>query len=58
MAKEERQRQAKAVDEVLSGAQVVTATLTGVPGRPIDKLTFDVVVVDEAAQVCHTCNAD
>lgn len=51
LAKEERQRQQRAVDEVLSRAQVVCATLTGVGGRQLSSLpAFDLVVVDEAAQ--------
>ena len=52
LAKEERKRQQKAMDEVLSQAPVICATLTGVLGRQVDNLSFDVSVVDEAAQVC------
>ncbi|PRW39069.1 DNA-binding SMUBP-2 isoform B [Chlorella sorokiniana] len=62
LAKEERKRQEKAVEEVLSGAQekaveevlsgaqVVCTTLTGVGQRQLERLQFDVVVIDEAAQ--------
>ncbi|GMH45218.1 hypothetical protein BSKO_13175 [Bryopsis sp. KO-2023] len=50
LAKEERQRQQKAVEEVLGNAQVVCATLSGVLGRHAKGLSFDVVVIDEAAQ--------
>lgn len=50
LKKEERQRQAKAVDEVLSGAQVVASTLTGLQSRSISRQRFDVCVIDEAAQ--------
>ena len=52
LAKEERKRQQLAVGEVLSHARVVCATLTGVLARDIAPLKFDLVVVDEAAQVC------
>ena len=50
--KEERQRQERAISEVLTRADVICATLTGVSGRHIDRIAFDLVVVDEAAQVC------
>ncbi|KAI7837886.1 hypothetical protein COHA_008373 [Chlorella ohadii] len=50
LAKEERKRQEKAVEEVLGGAQVVCTTLTGVGQRQLERLQFDVVVIDEAAQ--------
>ncbi|KAK9813817.1 hypothetical protein WJX73_000065 [Symbiochloris irregularis] len=50
LAKEERRRQQHAVGEVLSRARVVCATLTGVLARDVAPLTFDLVVVDEAAQ--------
>ena len=51
LAKEERSRQQKAVGECLTRAQVVCATLTGCLSRDLDPLTFDLAVVDEAAQV-------
>lgn len=51
LAKEERRRQQRAVGEVLSHAKVVCATLTGVLSRDVAPLQFDLVVVDEAAQV-------
>jgi superfamily I DNA and/or RNA helicase len=50
LQKEERQRQQKAVDEVLQRAAVVCTTLTGAPGRELARLYFDVAVIDEAAQ--------
>lgn len=50
LEKEERQRQQAAVAEVIKGAQVVAATLTGAMSRQLDKEEFDLVVVDEAAQ--------
>ena len=51
LSKEEKQRQQKAVQEVLKHARVVCATLTGVAAYHLQQLTFDVTVVDEAAQV-------
>lgn len=51
LSKEEKQRQQKAVQEVLKHAGVVCATLTGVATFQLRDLTFDVTVVDEAAQV-------
>ncbi|KAL3144155.1 hypothetical protein ABBQ32_14187 [Trebouxia sp. C0010 RCD-2024] len=50
LSKEEKQRQQKAVQEVLKHASVVCATLTGVATFQLRDLTFDVTVVDEAAQ--------
>ena len=51
LSKEEKQRQQKAVEEVLKHSSVVCATLTGVATFHLRDLTFDVAVVDEAAQV-------
>jgi len=51
LAKEERQRQQKAVQEVLQNARVVCSTLAGTLSRNIAALSFDLAVVDEAAQV-------
>ena len=50
LAKEERQRQSKAVTEVLQGAQVVCCTLTGIHGHNVRHMEFDVAFIDEAAQ--------
>lgn len=50
LSKEERKRQERAVEEVLKGAQVVCTTLTGVGQRQLERLAFDVVAIDEAAQ--------
>lgn len=51
LSKEERQRQQRAIGEVLGGAQVVCATLTGVGTRQLATLPpFDAVIIDEAAQ--------
>ena len=51
LSKEEKQRQQKAVQEVLKHGSVVCATLTGVATFQLRDLPFDVTVVDEAAQV-------
>eukprot|EP00878_Enallax_costatus_P011993 GHUV01012521.1.p1 GENE.GHUV01012521.1~~GHUV01012521.1.p1 ORF type:complete len:728 (+),score=288.54 GHUV01012521.1:305-2488(+) len=50
LAKEERQRQQKALQEVLDGAQVLCCTLTGALHPQLQGQVFDVVVIDEAAQ--------
>uniref|UniRef100_A0A383VHI7 DNA helicase n=1 Tax=Tetradesmus obliquus TaxID=3088 RepID=A0A383VHI7_TETOB len=50
LAKEERQRQQKALQEVLDGAQVMCCTLTGALHPQLHGQTFDVAVIDEAAQ--------
>ncbi|KAK9868471.1 hypothetical protein WJX84_007692 [Apatococcus fuscideae] len=50
LAKEERQRQEKAVKEVLGRAAVVCATLSGIGVRMLHGAVFDVAVIDEAAQ--------
>ncbi|HVY60008.1 MAG TPA: AAA domain-containing protein, partial [Planctomycetota bacterium] len=39
-----------AIDRVLDAAPVVCATLTGAEGEPLRDRTFDLVVIDEAAQ--------
>ena len=51
LAKEERQRQERAVKEVLGRAAVVCSTLSGIGVRMLHGATFDVAVIDEAAQV-------
>eukprot|EP00879_Flechtneria_rotunda_P033153 GHRR01036690.1.p1 GENE.GHRR01036690.1~~GHRR01036690.1.p1 ORF type:complete len:541 (+),score=209.92 GHRR01036690.1:666-2288(+) len=50
LAKEEHQRQQKALQEVLDGAKVLCCTLTGVLHPQLQGQVFDVVVIDEAAQ--------
>eukprot|EP00873_Tetraselmis_striata_P035127 jgi/Tetstr1/455391/TSEL_042223.t1 len=50
LVKEERQRQTKAVYEVLNSSQVVCCTLSGVHAKDLRKESFDLAVVDEAAQ--------
>ena len=50
IAKEEKQRQRKAVDEVINGSNVICATLSGALSNSLRDQSFDVVVIDEAAQ--------
>ncbi|CAI5513333.1 unnamed protein product, partial [Closterium sp. Naga37s-1] len=50
LGKEERQRQQRAVQDVLKDSNVVLTTLTGSLSRHLEPLTFDLVVIDEAAQ--------
>ena len=50
LAKEERNRQKTAMKDVVSGARVVCATLSGALSGTLKFEDFDVVVVDEAAQ--------
>ncbi|XP_049392982.1 uncharacterized protein LOC125857434 [Solanum stenotomum] len=50
LSREERKRQQLAVTDVIKTADVVLTTLTGVLTKKLDGLSFDVVVIDEAAQ--------
>lgn len=50
LAKEERKRQQLAVTDVLKNADVVLTTLTGASSKKLNGITFDLVVIDEAAQ--------
>lgn len=50
LAKEERKRQQLAVTDVIKNADVVLATLTGASSHKLDTTTFDMVIIDEAAQ--------
>lgn len=50
LSREERKRQQLAVTDVIKNADVVLTTLTGVLTKKLDGLSFDVVVIDEAAQ--------
>ncbi|XP_066385271.1 uncharacterized protein [Miscanthus floridulus] len=50
LAKEERKRQQLAVTDVLKNADVVLTTLTGASSKKLYGITFDLVVIDEAAQ--------
>lgn len=56
LAKEEKKRQQLAVADVIKGADVVLATLTGAFSRKLDNCSFDLVIIDEAAQALEvTC---
>lgn len=50
LAKEERQRQQAAVEEVLGRSQVMCTTLAGALSKQLMKEQFDLVIIDEAAQ--------
>lgn len=50
LAKEEKKRQLLAVADVIKNADVVLTTLTGAVSRKLDNYSFDLVVIDEAAQ--------
>ncbi|KAK1282076.1 hypothetical protein QJS10_CPB22g01375 [Acorus calamus] len=50
LAKEERKRQQLAVKDVIKNADVVLTTLTGASSKKLDDTTFDLVIIDEAAQ--------
>ncbi|ERN11784.1 DNA-binding protein SMUBP-2 isoform X1 [Amborella trichopoda] len=50
LAKEERKRQQLAVVDVLKNSDVVLTTLTGALSQKLESTTFDLVIIDEAAQ--------
>lgn len=50
LAKEEKKRQKLAVEDVIKHADVVLTTLTGAFSRKLETRTFDLVIIDEAAQ--------
>jgi hypothetical protein len=50
LKKELYQREDKAIKEMLSTSDVILATNVGAADRSIRDMTFDVVVIDEAAQ--------
>lgn len=50
LSKEERKRQQQAVTDVIKDADVVLTTLTGALSRMLDSNSFDLVIIDEAAQ--------
>ncbi|XP_055802390.1 uncharacterized protein LOC129871491 isoform X2 [Solanum dulcamara] len=50
LSREEHKRQQLAVTDVIKNADVVLITLTGVLTKKLDGLSFDVVIIDEAAQ--------
>ena len=50
LSKEERKRQVLAVADVIKSADVVLTTLTGALTRKLEGTSFDLVIIDEAAQ--------
>lgn len=50
LSKEERKRQQLAVKDVIKNADVVLSTLTGAFSHKLDSTSFDLVIIDEAAQ--------
>ncbi|KAK9726066.1 hypothetical protein RND81_05G187700 [Saponaria officinalis] len=50
LSKEERKRQQLAVADVTKNADVILTTLTGALTRKLENITFDLVIIDEAAQ--------
>ncbi|KAF3442575.1 hypothetical protein FNV43_RR16491 [Rhamnella rubrinervis] len=50
LSKEERKRQQLAVTDVIKSADVVLTTLTGACSRKLENTSFDLVIIDEAAQ--------
>lgn len=50
MSKEERNRQQLAVTDVIKNSDVVLTTLTGAFSRKLNNISFDLVIIDEAAQ--------
>ncbi|KAK8628722.1 hypothetical protein V6N13_009305 [Hibiscus sabdariffa] len=50
LSKEERKRQQLAVTDVIKDADVILTTLTGAFSRKLENTTFDLVIIDEAAQ--------
>ncbi|GLT41983.1 hypothetical protein SLA2020_160070 [Shorea laevis] len=50
LSKEERKRQQLAVTDVIKGADVVLTTLTGAFSRKLENSSFNLVIIDEAAQ--------
>ncbi|XP_019053383.1 PREDICTED: DNA-binding protein SMUBP-2 isoform X2 [Nelumbo nucifera] len=50
LSKEEQKRQQLAVTDVIKNAEVVLTTLTGAFSRNLENTSFDLVIIDEAAQ--------
>lgn len=50
LSKEERSRQQLAVTDVIKNSDVVLTTLTGAFSRKLNNTSFDLVIIDEAAQ--------
>ncbi|KAL7194326.1 hypothetical protein ACSBR1_034690 [Camellia fascicularis] len=50
LSKEERERQVLAVADVIKSSDVVLTTLTGALSRKLEGTSFDLVIIDEAAE--------
>lgn len=50
LSKEECKRQQLAITDVIKRADVVLTTLTGASSHKLDNTSFDLVIIDEAAQ--------
>lgn len=50
LSKEERKKQQLAVTDVIKNADVVLTTLTGAVSQKLENTSFDLVIIDEAAQ--------
>lgn len=50
LSKEELKRQQLAITDVIKRADVVLTTLTGASSHKLDNTSFDLVIIDEAAQ--------
>lgn len=50
LSKEERKRQQLAVKDVIKNADVILTTLIGADSKKLDNTSFDLVIIDEAAQ--------
>ncbi|KAI4341304.1 hypothetical protein MLD38_026040 [Melastoma candidum] len=50
LSKEERKRQQLAVADVIKGVDVVLTTLIGASSQKLENTSFDLVIIDEAAQ--------
>ncbi|KAJ7513493.1 hypothetical protein O6H91_23G002000 [Diphasiastrum complanatum] len=50
LGKEERKRQQQAISDVIRDSNVILTTLTGALSRQLQDVSFDVVIIDEAAQ--------
>lgn len=50
LSREERKRQQLAVTDVIKSADVVLTTLIGAFTKKLDSTSFDLVIIDEAAQ--------
>lgn len=50
LSKEERKRQQLAITDVIKSADVILTTLIGAYSKKLESTSFDLVIIDEAAQ--------